>query len=72
MVLAELLMKCHELLQSLVKNKLEDDTNKKCNEINETSATLTSSTKMRLCKTPVQKTNPNLKRKVNKKTFKNK
>ena len=43
--------------------------NKKCNEINETSATLTSSTKMSICKTPVQKTNPNLKRKTN---FKNK
>ena len=53
---------CPELLQSLVKNKIEDDTNKKCNdEVNETSASLTSSTKIPICKTPVQKPNPNLK-----------
>ena len=64
---------CPELLQSLVKNKIEGDTNKKCNEINETSATLTSSIKMPICKIPVQKKNsPKLKRKIKKSTFKNK
>ena len=46
---------CPELLQSLVKNKTEGDKNKICNEINETSATLTSSIKMPICKIPVQK-----------------
>ena len=61
---------CPELLQSLVKNKVEDDTNKKCNEINETSSTLTSSTKMPICKTPAQKTSPNLKRKIKKQLLK--
>ena len=53
-----------ELQQSLLKSKIEDNTNKKRNEINETSATLTSSKKMPICKTPVRKTNPNLKRKI--------
>ena len=60
---------CPELLQSLVKNKIEDNTNQKCNEINEASATLISSSKMPICKTPVQKTNPNLKRKIKKNNF---
>ena len=46
---------CPELLQSLVKNKIEDDTNKKCNKINEASATLTSSSKMPICKTLYKK-----------------
>ena len=61
---------CPELLQSLVKNKIEDNTNKKCNEINEASATLTSSSKVLIFKTPVQKTNPNLKRKTKKQLLK--
>ena len=61
---------CPELLQSLVKNKIEDDTNQKCNKINEASATLTSSSKMSICKTPVQKTNPNLKHKTKKQLLK--
>ena len=49
---------CNELVQSFVKNNIEDDTSKKCNKINETSATLTSSTSMPIYKTPIQKTNP--------------
>ena len=57
---------CPELLQSIVNNKTEDNKNKKCNEINGTWASLTSSAKMPVCKTPVQKTNPNLKHKTKK------
>ena len=61
---------CCELLQSLVENKIEDDKNKKCNEISETSASLTSSTKVPICKTTVQKTNPNLRHKAKKQLLK--